>query len=387
MAISVLLFAARVGAQDTRSAATAAAVTDSAAPETLASLKAKKCLESTCRQVPLRETLTAIGVGTPYVRALIGGFEQGAGIGGGLQLTSAHLVRGLEIRATALASARLYWRGELGVFVPSIGSSRNHADVWFSYLQRDTQFFALDQVTDEGLDTPFAITRRSYQGSVYRDLADGLQGGAYTQLRNSVSTLGETSMRTQVLIYGGFLAYDTRDNRVGLTRGLNLYARVASADGVGQHGASADYGWIESEVDARAYAPLASPRTSLLLRARALLKTPKGGGRQIPYYDLSWLGGRSFVRGYEPYRFRDRNMALLSTELQQTVYAFSGVRGLDVFASADTGQVFGEARAGAWHSALGGGVQYRHSPSVAARVEVGRSPGHTLVYVSMSRGF
>src|SRR4029453_8120575 len=46
----------------------------------------KSCLESTCRNVPLREKLTAINLSKRYVRGIFGGFEQGAGIAGGVQL-------------------------------------------------------------------------------------------------------------------------------------------------------------------------------------------------------------------------------------------------------------------------------------------------------------
>jgi outer membrane protein assembly factor BamA len=185
-----------------------------------------------------------------------------------------------------------------------------------------------------------------------------------------------------------------------LTRGVNIYGRVASADGLRHVDALADYGWIEREFDAQAYAPLGSPKTSLLLRSRGQFKTPKGGS-QIPFYDLSWLGGREFLRGYHSYRFRGNNVLLLSTELQQTVYSITGVRGVDVFAFADAGQVWGDARSSTdlvildnqdfssrnWHSGLGSGLQYRHSRSLAARVEVGRSREGALIYLSLSRGF
>jgi hypothetical protein len=81
--------------------------------------------------------------------------------------------------------------------------------------------------------------------------------------------------------------------------------------------------------------------------------------------------------------------------------AMSAVRGVDLFASADTGQVWGDARSATdpvildnqtvrsrnWHSGLGGGPQYRHSRSLAARVEVGRSRERTLIDLSLSRGF
>ena len=118
--------------------------------------------------------------------------------------------------------------------------------------------------------------------------------------------LGST---TRILSFGGFLAYDTRDNSVGLTRGLNLYGRLASSDGQGQPNVQADYGWLEAEVDARVYVPLGGPKTSLLLRSRGLLKAPTSGS-QIPFYDLAWLGGRTYLRGYSSYRFRGNNALL-----------------------------------------------------------------------------
>ncbi len=74
---------------------------------------------------------------------------------------------------------------------------------------------------------------------------------------------------------------------------------------------------------------------------------------------------------------------------------------MDLVGFADTGQVWGDNRSTTnpvilknddfsksnWHSGVGGGIQYRHSKNIAARVEVGRSNERTLVYVSLSRGF
>ena len=91
------------------------------------------------------------------------------------------------------------------------------------------------------------------------------------------------------------------------------------------------------------YIPLGSSRTSLALRSRGQFKNPKGGS-QIPFYDLSYLGGREYVRGYEPYRFRGNNLLMVSTELRRTVYKKTDHRGVDVFGFADSGQVWGDAR-------------------------------------------
>jgi hemolysin activation/secretion protein len=107
------------------------------------------------------------------------------------------------------------------------------------------------------------------------------------------------------------------------------------------------------------------------------------------------------LRGYHSYRFRANNVANFSTELQRTVRALTDVRGIDALVFVDTGQVWGDARsatdqaildnqlfdAGKWRGGFGGGVQYRHSPKLAVRLDVGRSREETIFYVAFSRGF
>jgi outer membrane protein assembly factor BamA len=384
----------------------------------------KRCLESTCRNVPRREELTAINL-TKYLRGIVGGFEQGAGIAGGVQLTSADTIPAVELRTTVLSSSRFYRRFDAEAYLPNIRGSRNHANVWFSYSWRESDFFGIGPRLSGDLKTNFALEQRSYQGSFYRDLTDHLQAGVYAGFTNSRSSrsnansdtpIGENFSsapdqpvgqwipgfvsNTKILSYGGFLVYDTRDDADGLTRGINIYSRAASDDGLNNHAAFADYGWLEAEVDVRGYIPLGSSRTSLALRSRGQLKEPKGGS-QIPFYDLSWMGGRKYLRGYETYRFRGNNVLLFSTELRRTVYAKTSTRGVDVFGFADSGQVWGDARSltdplilknrdfssSNWHSGVGGGLQYRHSGTLAARLEVGHSNEGTIIYISMSRGF
>jgi hypothetical protein len=361
---------------------------DAAVASTAKSDVVDKCRESTCRQVPLRETLTAIRLGSSYARAIFGGFEQGSGIGGGLQLTSGPVIPGVELRAAALTSTERDERYDLEAYLPNIGGSRNHADLWFSYVQRETDFYGIGPRTSEDLKTTFAIERRSYQASLYRDFTDHADGGVFAQVMNTRSALDRAPSSSEILSYGGFLAYDTRDNSVGLTRGVNLFGRIASADAVSNRGAPGSYGWFETELDARGHIPLGSAKTSLSLRSRAQLKTPRGGS-EIPYYELSYLGGRQYLRGYHSYRFRDNNVLLVASELQQTVYSMTPTRGIDLFASADTGQVWGGEpfNSRSWESGLGGGLQYRHTRSIAARIEVGRSRERVAIYASLSRGF
>ena len=123
--------------------------------------EANRCLESTCRDAPVREKLTAIPLGTKYVRGIIGGFEQGAGIGGGVQLSSADRIPSLELRGTALTSSRFYRRFDLEGYLPNIHGSRNHADMWFSYMRRESDFFGIGPRISQDLKTAFANERES----------------------------------------------------------------------------------------------------------------------------------------------------------------------------------------------------------------------------------
>jgi len=380
-------------------------------------------MESTCRSVPIREKL--IAVGQRNIRGIVGGFEQGAGASGGVQLTSRQAIPNLKLRANFLVSTKLARRVDFEAFVPRVGSSRNHADLWFSFSRSVHNFFGIGPRVPMDFKSDFTNEQRSYQASLFRDIANHWQAGIYAQVVNSHSSQGSNKTDppidahfsaadvaphsrwapglfsyTKILSYGTYVLYDTRDNTVGLTRGLQLFGRFASYDGLKNHSAFEDYGWNEAEFDVRGYIPLGTPRTSLALRSRGQFKSTKGGS-QIPFYDLSWLGGREYVRGYQTYRFRAQNILMGTIELRRTIRAKSDVRGVDVFAFADSGQVWGDSRSledplvrmnakfssSNWHSGVGGGIQYRRSRKLAGRFEIGHSNEGNKVYVSMSRGF
>jgi hypothetical protein len=215
-------------------------------------------------------------------------------------------------------------------------SRRNHVDAWFGYLKRQTDFYGIGtQLTDAERAT-FGLDQRSYQFSFFRDLAAHLQTGFFVQAVGTRTVPGKNTkiapitdhfsgspevtpsqLDTRVQFnatnpfYGGYVKYDTRDRSKGLTRGLNIYLRGASNDGIRAGNAFGDFGWIEGEFDARAYIPVRGPRLSLALRNVGQFKNPKGNS-QIPFYALAFLGGHDYVRGYDAYRYRGNNILLYS---------------------------------------------------------------------------
>jgi hypothetical protein len=379
------------------------------------------------RNAPIRDSFVTVDLAGKYVKGVVGGFQQGASLGLGLQFSTADLIKPVEFRAWLLTSPLWYRRFEGEAYIPKVFDSNTHADVWFDYLfRREDHFFGIGPTTPHTSQTDFAVEQRSFNATLYHNFTRHLQAGGYVSVVNSSTYPGESDVHipstdvfsgdpnvvpitswapglqqnTKILYYGGFAEWDLRNNNAGLTKGAYFYARVGSADGLEEPNVFSDYGWLEGAFDVRGYIPLGSNRTSLALRGAAWLMGPRGGS-QIPFYDLAILGGRLFNPGYQNYRFRANNLVLFQAELRQTVWRQQECRGLDIFGSGAVGQVWGDNRSNInpvvlnnnefnssfWRAAIGGGIQYRYNRNFAARIEVAHSNERTLVLGSVTRGF
>lgn len=381
---------------------------------------------SRSRRAPRRDDRTAISTGSEHLNLIFGGFEHGAGLGLGLELTTASKIPGIELRGAALISTRNYRQFEVGAFIPKLGDKETHAEVWINYTRRrKDNFFGIGPRSSEADETNYTLEERSFNAVLARDFTARWQSGIYLRVADTDTYRGFDAtdppidvifsasptipditrwvpgLRTgsKILSYGLYAEYDRRNDARGLTRGFYFYGRLASSDGL-EKSAFSDYGWIEGEIDARGYIPLGGDRTSLALRVLTELKGPKGGS-QIPFYDLARLGGRSYLRGFHSFRFHANNLLLLSTELRQTLFKQGESGGADVIIFGDAGQAWGDNRsktnpavrqnnrfdASHWRAALGGGFQYRFSKQFGARIEVGHSNEGNRVYFTISRGF
>ncbi|MFN2595605.1 MAG: BamA/TamA family outer membrane protein [Pyrinomonadaceae bacterium] len=378
------------------------------------------------RNFPERTRRTALQIGSDYTSFAVGGARQGAGFLGGVELSTADRIPAVEFRATAQVSTKLYRVFEGEAYIPHLGDRRTHADLWFNYTRRTRDvFFGVGPRTSRALETNYSLEERSFNAGIFRDFGRRAQAGVYLRHRGARAFRGEDEndpaietllsgnptavppsrflpgldTTAETLSFGAYGLYDRRDNSRGLTRGAYLYARLANNDGL-RHGSFRDYGWIESELDGRAYVPLGSDKTSAALRAYAWLKDPKGGS-QIPFYDLSYLGGRTYMRGYQTNRYFGDNLLMFSTELRQTVWSKSARKGVDAFAFGDAGQVWGDKRSttdpavlrndrfdsGNWRASVGGGAQYRLAAGLTLRLDFAHSSEANKVYFSFTRGF
>jgi Omp85 superfamily domain len=381
--------------------------------------------ESRDRNAPRRDNLEAFRI-VKHVNALVSGFEQGAGLGLGLELTTADKIPGVEFRGKFLISTRFYRRLEAEAYIPTVGDKNTHADIWFGYIHRlQDNFFGLGPNTPREPETNYASEYRTYNAMLYRDFTPTLQSGIFVSLINSDAYNGEDesevpinvlysgqptvtpitrwlpglNTNAKLISYGAFVEYNGRNNERGLTKGAYFYGRYASVDGLDNDSFS-DFGWNEISLDGRAYVPLGSDFTSVALRVFTEMLDTKGGS-QIPFYFEPWLGGRSRVRGFDNYRFRANNSLIFSIEPRRTLWKQSETKGLDVFVFGDAGQVWGDSRSTTnpqvlandkmnssfWRFSVGGGAQYRLSKNFGVRIDIGTCNERNHVYFSVSRGF
>jgi hypothetical protein len=376
---------------------------------------------------PQQFSATAIKV-VDHVNAVVGGFDQGAGFGFGMEFTTLKggELKGFEFYARAVGSTRLYRAGDLGV---RLGTNKTNAEIFFNYTRRTRDnFFDFGSLTSEDSETNFGIERRSYNGVFSHKFASSLVGGLYGAFSSTGAFRGEDDrdqpidglfsgnpgvatptsflpgfqQNARLVSYGAFAEVDLRNNERGLTKGGYFYGRFGSVDAVDTDNQFSDFGWNETELDGRVYIPVFSNKTSVALRGYAVLREPKGGS-QIPFYEQAVYGGRSLGRGFTNARFRGNNAVLYSGEIRQTIWSMNdeNTRGLDLIVFGDVGQVWGDNRSTIdptilrnddfdsrnYRTGAGGGVQYRLSKSVAFRFEIGASNERTLGYIALRPGF
>jgi hypothetical protein len=355
------------------------------------------------RNAPERQDVTIIGLDDPtgngHFNALFGGIPQGAGIAGGIEITTGDSFRGVELYGDALVSARLYYMLEAGA---SFGTpeSKLRGDVRFRFTDRKSDnFYGLGPFSEEEVGVPLAnqpfvqggetnyrTQQRQIAGSLYYNFTRKFQAGVYLDYRSTSVFEGEDDNDTSIFVayndyrpgiecfvpnlsdtffvnqlpglgagskvisYGIYAEYDKRDYDFGLTKGFYGYARFASHDGTDDAVnvnfpslGTYDYGWSQLTIDARFYIPVFSDRSSIALRYLTDLNDTKGGS-VIPFYELPRLGGNLNLRGFDTFRFHGANAVAFQGEFRQNVIQFGDdpLKGIDINVFGEAGQVWGK---------------------------------------------
>ena len=290
-----------------------------------------------------------------------------------------NVVTGYSIGSSALAQA--------GVSLPTFADGRGTISLTGQFIDApDVKYFGVGNDTSKDDRTRFGYSPTSAAARLDFKLTDELTaGGEVTYLQVDTSggktapsieerfeptdTPGLGQPQFDFVTTTAGLAYDSR-RRLGYGGRGGLYrANVTDYRDRG-HGA---YSFRSFEAEARHLIPILRGNWVIALRAIATV-TDVDDEKEVPYFLLPSVGGGSTIRGYQDFRFRDRNRLVMNAELRWTPARF-----MDMALFYDAGKV--EARRqdldfDNLKDGYGIGMRLIGPRGYAFRVEVARSIEH-----------
>jgi hypothetical protein len=159
---------------------------------------------------------------------------------------------------------------------------------------------------------------------------------------------------------------DTRDHRGYATRGgvyRASWTRFSDRD-------SDSFSFVRYEAEAAHFMPFFDDNLVVALRGW-LVGTASAAGQHVPFYLEPSLGGNNTLRGFNNYRFHDRNVAVVNAETRVAIWEH-----LDAAVFFDAGNVARTFDAlNLERTSYGVGVRLHSGTTNFARVDVGRGSG------------
>jgi hypothetical protein len=171
---------------------------------------------------------------------------------------------------------------------------------------------------------------------------------------------------------------DTRDQPGHPLRGG--VARLSWARYADRDGGLFSFGRYEAE--AARFIPMAGDNVVLAFRGWVIGTTTEPGS-QVPFYLAPSLGGNNTLRGYNDYRFHDRNMMVFNAEVRVAV--FEHVDAVGLFDAGNVAARFGDLNFD--KRSYGIGVRAHSATSTFARLDLARSEEGWQVVFRMNAPF
>jgi outer membrane protein assembly factor BamA len=137
-------------------------------------------------------------------------------------------------------------------------------------------------------------------------------------------------------------------------------------------------------LETRQYLPLWSDYRRFAFRFLSSFDQPSRGS-EVPFYFQETLGGSNSLRGFSEYRFRDRNLLLVSSE-----YRWDAAEFIQMVVFYDTGKVFnrpGEFGFTGLEKGYGAGIRLKTGNTVLLRFEYGRSREGNTIHFKLGPAF
>jgi hypothetical protein len=136
------------------------------------------------------------------------------------------------------------------------------------------------------------------------------------------------------------------------------------------------------EVEAAHFMPIINENLVFAIRGWVAGSTTDDG-KHVPFYLATNLGGSTTLRGYNDYRFNDRNLALINTELRVAV--FEHVDAVGLFEAGNVAARFGDLNLK--KTSYGLGIRVHTDTATWARFDVARSEEGWKVMFRMNEPF
>jgi outer membrane protein assembly factor BamA len=181
------------------------------------------------------------------------------------------------------------------------------------------------------------------------------------------------------------LTYDTRNSYVTPTEGIfgQVFVEVAD-EAIGSKASFVRYGlegrWLWPHLGER-----------LVLAVRGLLD--RVDGPDVPFFELSELGGDETLRGFGENRFLDEGRVLVNAEERFKIFQinYGNVRtDIELAVFTDVGRVFhnfSDLGSGKIQAVVGGGIRFLAASQIVAKIDVGLGSEGIAVFTGLDYPF
>lgn len=315
----------------------------------------------------------------------LGGLTKGGGFGVGPGYRNWFLDDRAVFNASIVASFRNYWAGTAEVIFPKLADERlvvgGHG--YYRYWPRE-RFYGLGRDSSSDDRTSFLRQGYEFRGDATYAIAPVVTVGGITAFRHE--TIGEghapgfpstedvftpleapgLDQQPDYLRSGTFVDVDYRDQPKNTRSGGHFRLSYDLWHDLDDFGLS----YRDLRFEALHAFPVFDKKRVFITRLIAQ-STDSPGGNAVPFYAQPTLGGSTTLRGFEEFRFRDRNALLINAE-----YRWEAFSGLDMAIFGDWGDVgytWDDIDVDKLKSDYGLGFRFNTFRSVFLRIDLARS--------------
>jgi outer membrane protein assembly factor BamA len=333
-------------------------------------------LEKALYEFKERRVLEQFQEGWYGFHPLLGGMPTGAGFAVGTAYEKGNF------GASAQVSLNGYRKYEASLSIPNLPTDRLAGEVRVTHRDfPEERFFGIGRQSDTGDRSTYHLRDTAYEGRLSYRLTDHVTAGALGGwLASDVESAWTTGEALSYLQGGAFLEFDYRDEPENPRAGGHYTVDWTSFQNRGLR----QYGFGRYHIEVRQYFPFFNQRRGIAVRARTVL-TQTAPTQDVPFHLMPTLGGGDDLRGFDEFRFRDRNLVILNAE-----YRWEAFSGLDMALFVDAGQVAARARdfdLDNFKTAVGFGFRFNTAKSVFLRADIGFSEEGARLFLKFSRAF